>query len=106
MRVPETLKIGGKTYTVEITDKLSLGSVNYSGEILYDNLIIRICPAAKAKMNADFVHEMIHGIYSHLGYSEHDEKKIDELAQALYAVIVDNPDIFSNDECISDEYKR
>lgn len=42
----------------------------------------------------DFVHEMVHGIFSHLGYCEHDEKKIEELAEALYAVFVDNPDMF------------
>ncbi len=94
MKIPDKIKIGGKIYSVEITDKLALGSVNYSGEILYNDLIIRVCPASKGKMEADFVHEMIHGIFSHLGYSEHDEKKIDEIANALYAVFVDNPDMF------------
>lgn len=94
MKIPKTLKIGGKVYAVEITDKLSFGSVNYSGEILYNDLVIRICPAAKAKMEADFLHEMVHGILSHLGYCEHDEKKVEELAEALYAVFVDNPDMF------------
>lgn len=97
MKIPKTLKIGGKVYAVEITDKLSLGSVNYSGEILYNDLVIRICPSAKAKMEADFVHEMVHGIFSHLGYCEHDEKKIEELAEALYAVFVDNPDMFNEE---------
>ena len=94
MKIPEKLKIGGKIYSVEITDKLMLGSANYSGEILYNDLIIRVCPASKSKMEADFVHEMIHGILSHLGYCEHDEKKVDELANVLYAVFVDNPDMF------------
>ena len=49
MKIPKSLKIGGKVYSVEITDKLTLGSANYSGEILYSDLIIRICPSAKAK---------------------------------------------------------
>ena len=75
MKIPKTLKIGGKIYTVEITNKLDLGNVNCSAEIAYNDLVIRVCPAAKAKMEADFVHEMVHGILSHLGYSEHDEKK-------------------------------
>ncbi len=96
MKIPKQLKIGGKIYTVEITDKLTLGSANYSGEILYDNLIIRICPSAPRKMEADFIHEIIHGIFAHLGYSEQEEKKIDELANALYAVIIDNPDMFES----------
>ena len=94
MKIPKTLKIGGKVYAVEITDKLHMGSVMYSGEILYNNLEIHICPNAQAKMESDFIHEMFHGIYDHLGYTDHDEKKIDELANALYAVIVDNPGMF------------
>ena len=46
-------------------------------------------------MENDFIHEMLHGIYSFLGYCEHDEKKIDELASALYMVIKDNPEMFA-----------
>ena len=99
MKIPEKIKIGGKIYDVEITDKLDLDSVNYSGEIVYQDLIIRICPSAKGKMEADFLHEMIHGIFNHLGYVNHNEKKIDELANALYMVIQDNPELFErNDE--------
>lgn len=95
MKIPNKIKIGGKVYGVEITDKLNLGSVNYSGEISYTELAIRICPNAQAKMEADFLHEVFHGIMDFLGYSEHDEKKIDELANALYMVIQDNPEIFT-----------
>jgi hypothetical protein len=94
MNIPSFLKIGGKFYRVEVTDKLDLGKVNYSGEICYGDLIIRICPNAKGKMEADFIHELLHGIFDHLGYTNHDEKKIDELANALYMVIQDNPEIF------------
>lgn len=78
MTIPEKLKIGAKVYGVEITNKLDLGNVNYSGEISYTDLVIRICPNAQAKMEADFLHEMIHGMLDHLGYTEHDEKKVDE----------------------------
>lgn len=95
MKIPEKIKIGGKTYAVEITNNLSLGSANYSGEIDYINLKIRICPSEKEKMENDFIHEMIHGIYSFFGYCEHDEKKVDELANALYMVIKDNPEMFA-----------
>lgn len=96
MKIPEKIKIGGKIYKVEITDRLDLGSVNYSGEINYKNLIIRICPSAQGKMESDFLHEMCHAIYDHLGYKEHDEKKIDELANAMYMIIQDNPKTFSD----------
>ena len=99
MKIPKTVKIGGKVYDVEITDKFDLGTVNVSAEILYNNLVIRVSPQqAPGKMEADFIHELIHGIYDFLGYRNHDEKRIDELAQALYMVIMDNPDIFEDDE--------
>lgn len=96
MNITENVKIGGKVYTVERTDKLDLGNVNCSAEIDYCNLVIRICPNAPQKMEADFIHEIVHGIYSHLGYSSHDEKVIDELANALYMVIKDNPELFNS----------
>lgn len=98
MTIPKAVKIGGKIYTVEITDKLDLGSVNVSAEILYNDLIIRVSPQARGKMEADFIHELVHGILDHLGYKEHDEKRVDELAQSLYMVIQDNPDLFDDHE--------
>ena len=94
-RIPEKIKIGGKTYTVEITNKMDLGINNVSAEILYGDLIIRVSPQATAKMEADFIHEMVHAIYFGLGYRDHDEKRVDELANALHSVIVDNPDVFA-----------
>ena len=94
MKIPQNVKIGAKTYSVEITDKLYLGSANFSGEIIYADLIIRICPSAQAKMESDFLHEMIHGMLTHLGYTEHDEKKVEEFANVLHMVICDNPEMF------------
>ena len=98
MNIPKKLKIGGKVYTVEITDNLFLGNANVSAEIMYNDLVIRVSPQAQGKMEADFLHELIHGIFDHLGYRDHDEKRVDELAQALYMVIVDNPDVFDSHE--------
>lgn len=74
MTIPEKLKIGAKVYGMEITNKLDLGNVNYSGEISYTDLVIRICPNAQAKMEADFLHE---------------------LANVLHMVILDNPAVFA-----------
>lgn len=70
MTIPEKLKIGAKVYGVEITNKLDLGNVNYSGEISYTDLVIRICPNAQAKMEADFLHEMIHGMLEDINPNE------------------------------------
>ena len=97
MKIPKKLKIGGVTYTVEQTKNLTLGNANYSGEIDYIECVIRICPGNPQKMKADFVHEMVHGILDHLGYSDHDEKKVDEMAKALYMVFEDNPKMFEKE---------
>lgn len=94
MKIPDKIKIGGKTYAVEITDNLMLGRASYTAEVDYFNLKIRILPNAKEKMEADFLHETVHAILDFLGYREHDEKHVDEMAQALYMVIQDNPEIF------------
>lgn len=95
MNIPEKIKIGGLTYTVEITDRLDLGVAHCSAEILYNDLIIRVTPQAKEKMEADFWHEVVHGILSMLGYKQHEEKRVEEFAQALYMVLQDNPEMLA-----------
>lgn len=85
------------TYTVEQTKNLTLGNANYSCEIDYIECVIRICPGNPQKMKADFVHEMVHGILDHLGYTDHDEKKVDEMAKALHTVFEDNPKMFEKE---------
>lgn len=98
MKIPDKIKIGGKVYAIEITDKMDLGITNVSAEILYNELAIRVSPQAQQKMKVDFLHEVIHGILDHLGYKEHDEKKVDELANALFMVIEDNPEMFDKSD--------
>lgn len=95
MTIPKKIKVGGKTYRVEITNKLDLGINCVSAEILYNDLIIRVSTQAKEKMESDFLHEVVHAIFEHLGYRNHDEKQIDEIAQSLYMVIQDNPGMFT-----------
>lgn len=94
MNIPKKLKVGGKIYTVEKTDKLTIGD-RYMGECIYTALYIRIVPCeAKQMEEVTFLHEMLHAILNHLGYTNHNEKRIDEFANALHMVITDNPDIF------------
>lgn len=95
MKIPETLKVGGKTYTVQITGKMDLGINNVSAEILYEDLIIRVSPQAPSKMEADFFHELLHAAFQFLGYREHDEKRVDEPAQVLHMIVTDNPAMFA-----------
>ena len=94
MNIPEKLKVGGKTYTVNITDRLVLGS-DYGAEIMYTNLEINVRPAAQEHMEANFLHEMVHAIYEHMGLKDHDEIQVDGIAQALHMIIKDNPGMFA-----------
>lgn len=95
MKIPNKIKIGGKIYTVEETNDLRLGSLNCSAECDYQDLKIRLVPyTCEGKKQADFIHEVIHAIADNLGYKQQDEQAIEAFAQALYAVIIDNPEMF------------
>ena len=94
MNIPEKIKIGGKVYKVNVTDRLESG-LGSSAEICYNTLEINLRPYAQAKMEADFLHEIVHGIMEHIGLTDHDEVLVDGIAQGLHMVIVDNPGIFS-----------
>lgn len=93
MQIPKKVKIGALEYKVIVTNDISLGC-EYAGEILYREQIIHIRPMEKQRMEATFLHEVLHGVYENLGYKDHDEKPVDELAHALHALISDNPKVF------------
>jgi hypothetical protein len=97
MKIPGAVKIGGLTYVVSETKNITLGA-NYNAEILYRDLKINLRPMAKEQKERAFLHEALHGIYDNLGYTEHDEKQIDELAGTFYALIADNPEMFGDIE--------
>lgn len=94
MRIPKSVKVGGKTYTVNITDNLRFGVMSNSAEVLWGELAINISNQSEDKMQHDFLHELVHCIADFMGYKEHDEQKIDALASALHMIIKDNKDIF------------
>lgn len=97
MKIPDQIKIGGKIYAVEKVKDVGLSMIHCTAEIDYCECEIRIYPSAQQKMEMDFMHEVMHAIFAHLGYKKHNEKQIDELANALYAVIKDNPEMFEKD---------
>lgn len=97
MRIPKGVKVGGLVYTVNITDTL-INGMAFIGETNPELAVINIREGIDPNRQcATFIHELLHALATHLGYSEHDEKQIDEFANALYAVIVDNPDMFKED---------
>ena len=99
MKIPEKAKIGGITYRVESgTENLYMGRMNYSGEIITSDLVIRIAPNPKERMEEDFIHELVHAAGYFMGHNDHDENLIERYAQVLYMIIKDNPDIFGDKE--------
>lgn len=98
MKIPDQIKIGGKIYAVETTNDLRLGSLNCSAECDYENLKIRLVKSTcENKKQADFIHEVVHAIADNLGYKQQDEQAVDAFANALYAVIQDNPEMFEKE---------
>ena len=103
MNIPDKVKVGGKTYTINLTEKLYTGRLNSSAEILYSDLVINISNNAKEKMEADFLHELTHAINNFMGLDNDKEEEVDRLANALHMVIKDNPEIFGNKEKTEDK---
>lgn len=94
MKIPEKVKVGGITYSVKTSDRLQLGN-DAIAEIDFNKATIEIWSDIDEQVaRRALLHEIVHAIYSNLGYSTHDEKQIDELAGALYQVIVDNEEVF------------
>ena len=94
MALPKSVKVGGITYSVVVTDNMYQGLQYVSAEIDYGKCEIRVSRQSEEKMQRDFLHEIIHAIAKHMGYTNHREKRIDALAAALYMVAKDNPGIF------------
>lgn len=94
MNIPKSIKVGGTTYTVNITDRLALG-LDYGAEILYTEQEINVRPGGPEHMEAAFLHEMVHAIMDHMGLKEHDEREVEGFARALHMIIKDNPGLFA-----------
>jgi len=93
MRIPKTVKVGGITYKIVVAPQGDFTN-NACGEIYYNRSEIRITDGETQYQARALLHEVVHAIYAHLGYNNHPEKEVDELAGVLYALIVDNPEMF------------
>lgn len=95
MQIPTSIKIGGIRYDIAVVDQIS-GAPARIGEIdtAYTKIQLRKTQADDS-MKASFLHEVIHGIFYALGKENGgDEELVEGIAQILYQVIVDNPDVF------------
>ena len=94
MKLPDTIKIGLRTYTLEVKDV-----VTNSDDVLWG-----LCDRASGKieitqhhdlpvMQDTLVHEVLHAVYDDRGLEKGDEEEriVKALATGLVQVLVDNP---------------
>ena len=98
MKVPKRVKVGAMTYDVnKVKRPVTLGSKVCYGTISYDELIIELDDRyPEQKLHRTFLHELLHAIAVDRGIElgEQEEEIVDAFAIGLYALIVDNPQIF------------
>ena len=99
MIIPENVKIGALDYAVTIVpDSASALSPNNAAAVCEDEQIITIFQTHQQQMRISLLHECIHAMLYSLGYTNHDEQLVDGLAHQLYALIVNNPEMFSQEQ--------
>ncbi len=91
------VKILGINYDVKMCNEGELGDGDYIGRIIAKQALIRIDKTARSQPQAELLlHEIIHGIDMSMD-TQIKETIIKRLAHGLYAVLIDNPHIFSYD---------
>lgn len=94
MNIPKSVKILYKNYKIERREELHDGAEELYGQIQYleEKILLREGVSVK-QQEATLCHEMLHGLddtYS-IGLKE---KQVEKLGNALYMLILDNPEIF------------
>lgn len=93
--VPESIKVGGILYKIDLTDEtLVLNSQECRGAIDYENQVIKINNSRQGSQGVEltFCHELIHAIRyeRNLDWGDKDELYTEELGRGLYQVLKDN----------------
>jgi hypothetical protein len=88
MNVPKQIKIGGFRYKVRVVDGSELDSK--TGAVIDGpHCFIKLMRGDESFMHQSLLHEMFHAINMEL-----PEETVEFLAQSLYQVIADNPQMF------------
>lgn len=89
--IPNQIKIGWKTYVVLVKPTALNSGEELFGQIDYAASTITLREGnTQAQSECTLIHEMLHGISDMYGL-DLEEKTVTVLANALYAVIKDNP---------------
>ncbi|MBE6067756.1 MAG: hypothetical protein E7211_08700 [Clostridium lundense] len=95
MNIPGIIKIGYKTFVVNMIDKEVIdGSKVCYGNIQYDNGEINISTIySEDQQKCTFIHECLHGI-DDIMEANLQEEQVRKIAKGLYQLIKHNPDMF------------
>lgn len=94
MKIPESVRIAGVEFTVEIVPNLMNGATAAYGHIDFENSRIELSGAfgtEHQKRCQILWHEILHGIVENSGMVLDDEEKVVEtFARGIYQVLQDN----------------
>ena len=98
MKIPKTIKIGWRNYTVKFVEgirdekgEMLDGEIDFSNHIIYinDNL-------NEEEKEVVFLHEITHGIFNDKCHSEwqDNEDLIETISEGIFQLMLDNPKLF------------
>ena len=94
MKIPESVRIAGIEFKVEIVPTLMSGAKAAYGHIDYDNSVISLSDTfgvEHQKRCTILWHEILHGIRENNGMEiENEEAIVDMFAKGIYQVLQDN----------------
>lgn len=94
MKIPQTIRLNGIDFTVEMCDSLNNGEKVLYGEVNYGHARIRLNPANQnhQRMCATLWHEIFHAVCEMNGIElgDNTERVMDAFSFAVYQVLQDN----------------
>lgn len=85
MIIPQTLKIGGHIYKIEIKEMKDCGECDYA-----NNTISLNKDHAQSQQEATLIHEIFHAINANFDESSISHMLLESLSQQFYQVLKDN----------------
>ena len=95
MRIPKEIKIGGLTYEVREAKKI-LGKKRIHGYQDSSKQLIMLKKSLPDEYKEKvFMHEITHALFDFLMWDQ-NEDTVERLAQSLYMLVKDNPELFGD----------
>ena len=86
-------KIGKRIFNIEFVKELDDEFDDAWALVKYIDKNIQIKNTNELEKRVSLLHEIMHIIFRSMGYEEHEEHVIHGIAERLYEVLLDNPDI-------------